>query len=528
MGERFTSARAAGGEEPCISAPATAALRGTIDSVAIQRMPDRPERQQFQDQAKVVRDFARAGIPEALDMVREFHPRLGGRVLSSAEADGFSLRDARLVVARRHGFASWPGLTRYLDVVSEFSRSPHRATTGHSETLADELLRLVCVTHGDDDPGRWQQGADLLARRPELGGTNACTAAATGDARAMQLLLERDANAAMREAGPHRWPPLLYLAYSTIRARLGGAAALEVTVLLLDAGADPNAGYLWDGLPSPYTALTGVLSSPPGPDLDLARVLLERSVDANDSQALYELGSAATGDDPEPLRLLIEFGLGAGRGGVWHRRLAPHHPTPTQLVQDELVRAAAANWPRRARLVLEHGVDVLGTGTNHPIYEGLTAWELALLKGSTAVSEVLAEGGAVPATADAALELLGACIRADRTMIDGLVASDPSLLGRAIGRRPQQLSVAADKDLFEAVALMIELGFDVNATVPYPHRQTALHGAAYNGNAAMVQLLLEHGAETAARDCSFDATPLEWARHNNQEDVIELLNGPTS
>jgi hypothetical protein len=31
----------------------------------------------------------------------------------------------------------------------------------------------------------------------------------------MQLLLERDANAAMREAGPHRWPPLLYLAYST-------------------------------------------------------------------------------------------------------------------------------------------------------------------------------------------------------------------------------------------------------------------------------------------------------------------------
>lgn len=35
--------------------------------------------------------------------------------------------------------------------------------------------------------------------------------------------------------------------------------------LLLEYGADPNAGFLWDGLPSPFTALTGASSRPDEP-----------------------------------------------------------------------------------------------------------------------------------------------------------------------------------------------------------------------------------------------------------------------
>ena len=60
--------------------------------------------------------------------------------------------------------------------------------------------------------------------------------------------------------GPHRWAPLLYLTYS--RAQTGDEPAdrfLRSAKLLLEAGADPNAGYLWLGLPTPFTALTGVL-----------------------------------------------------------------------------------------------------------------------------------------------------------------------------------------------------------------------------------------------------------------------------
>ena len=46
---------------------------------------------------------------------------------------------------------------------------------------------------------------------------------------------------------------------------------IEIARLLLAHGADPNAGYLWQGLPSPFTALTGVFGrgegdQPPHPN----------------------------------------------------------------------------------------------------------------------------------------------------------------------------------------------------------------------------------------------------------------------
>jgi ankyrin repeat protein len=96
---------------------------------------------------------------------------------------------------------------------------------------------------------------------------------------------------------------------------------------------------------------------------------------------------------------------------------------------------------------------------------------------------------------------------------------------RAVGRRPHQVSVAADKDRLDAVVLLLELGFDPNAVIRYPHRQTALHGAAFNGNLDMVRLLLDHGADPTLQDCSFHATAAGWAAHNNQHHVVDHLTG---
>lgn len=196
--------------------------------------------------------------------------------------------------------------------------------------------------------------------------------AVAGDVAATKALLAGSRLLASQEGGPHRWEPLLYLAYSTIDDRAPGRSHLEVARLLLDAGADPNAGYLWEGLPSPYTALTGALSGRHRQAMELARLLLERGADANDSQTLYELGLDEAGDQVEALVLLLDFGLGRGDGGPWPARLAPAHPTPAQLVEDEPIKAAARDWPQRASLVLEHGVDVHGRGTNHPIFERLS------------------------------------------------------------------------------------------------------------------------------------------------------------
>ncbi|MBT0568178.1 hypothetical protein [Williamsia sp. CHRR-6] len=43
--------------------------------------------------------------------------------------------------------------------------------------------------------------------------------------------------------------------------------------VLLQAGADPNVGFLWKGLPSPFTALTGAFGG------DMCRWLLEHGAD---------------------------------------------------------------------------------------------------------------------------------------------------------------------------------------------------------------------------------------------------------
>lgn len=492
------------------------------------RLPDDPSLEQLKNQAKTLQHFVRAGVPEALDQVREFHPRLQNIAADTREANSFSRADAQLVVARRHGFPSWPKLRSHLDVLNRYRRAPHRAAVGGQLTndveRADEFLRLACLTHGGDDPTRWHQATQLLASHPELPASNIYVAAAVGDVEATTALLARDRAAATREGGPHSWTPLLYLAYSTVDDETPGRSHVEVARWLLDAGADSNTGYLWEGLPSPYTALTGALSSAHSQPIDLARLLLERGADANDAQALYELGSSAADDDTDALELLYEFGLGTGTGGVWHTRLAPRHPTPWQLVEDELIKAAAWNRPRRARVVLQHPVDVDGRGTQHPIFERRTPYELAVLNGNAAVVELLEAAGATPDDPDPELEFLGACMRADRETIERLRTNDPTIVARAIARSPHQISVAADRERSDAVKLMAELGFDVNAADPYPHQQTALHGAAYNGNLELVRYLVEHGADLTIEDCSFHSTAAGWAEHNQQQDVVDYFS----
>ena len=268
-------------------------------------------------------------------------------------------------------------LRAHLEVVERYSRSPH--TAPRSEDAAEEFLRLACLTYSSDDPARWEAARAGLT--PGLARGSLHTAAAAGDLEAARGHVA----AAGTLGGPHRWEPLLYLAYS----RATGPQALDVARLLLDYGADANAGFLWDGLPSPFTALTGAFGRgegdpPPHADaLALARILLEAGADPTDTQATYNLHWT---EDDAWLELLLEFGYGRGDGGPWHARLAPAHPTPRETAEDCLMWAALEGFPRRVRLLLDAGVDPDGRGTRHPILKGRTALEVALLEGHREVA----------------------------------------------------------------------------------------------------------------------------------------------
>jgi ankyrin repeat protein len=107
----------------------------------------------------------------------------------------------------------------------------------------------------------------------------------------------------------------------------------------------------------------------------------------------------------------------------------------------------------------------------------------------------------------------------DREAVDRLLAAGPGVRERAIERHPDQLVRAAENNSAEAVALLIELGFDVNAV----KRTAALHEAAMRGNLAIIELLLEHGADPNVRDVGYNATPAGWAEHHGQREAHRYL-----
>ena len=498
-------------------------------------LPDNPDLERLKDHAKALRNLVRAGVDGSIALVREHHPTLADLEPGTSAATGFRLADAQLTIARHYGYASWAKLRRYVELVDRLSRSPHDEPVGEEPVddaaRADQLLRLACLNYGADNPARWRAAVRLLADHPQLAGHSIFTAAAVGDVTAAATLLDADPARASAEGGPFRWPPLLYLTYSRLDPTNAGAAPdgdhVAVARLLLGAGADPNAGFLWNGLPSPFTALAGAFGrgeqgTPPHHDeLALARLLLEAGADANDSQTIYNrgLGDIAR-DDTELLELLLDFGLGRGDGGPWHRLLGHEHQTPTEIAAEALQHAAEAGLAERTRLLLARGVDPNVPGT-HPCYAGRRSYEGAVRHGNLVVADLLAAAGAATDSVTALDRFVGAFLAGDRTAVERLLAADPQLLPRVLADHGDLIARAVELDRLPAVRLLVDLGFDVNAR----HRTTALHEAALRDNRPAVDLLLSLGADPTIVDTEHHSPAAGWARHSGHAELADHLDG---
>jgi ankyrin repeat protein/ketosteroid isomerase-like protein len=488
-------------------------------------LPGNANLEQLRNGAKGFQRAVRAGDPGATAIVNEFHPRLASAKPGSRELTAFTRADAQLVVARQFGFASWPKLKAHLEQVASYSRSPHHDPVGgplpDDAAIVDEFLRLACLNYGDDDPERLRRAAVMLDEHDWLATATVHTIVATGAVDAARELLERDRSQASRVGGPFGWEPLLYLTYARLPLT-EGRSPLAVARLLLEHGADPNAGYLWEGLIPPFTALTGALggggSIPKHPqELALGRLLLAAGADANDGQALYNQGWGESAGE-EWLELLFEFGLGSGDGGPWRRRFGERQDSPRKMVEDLLIAAAKHGLTDRARRLLDRGVDPGGREIKHPIYRGRSPVQEAALNGHMDIVAMLVDAGAIWEH-DQADELIATAMSGDRPAVERLLATDPDVRQRAIDRCPDQLVRAAEQDSYDAVALLIKLGFDVNAQ----SRTAPLHEAAMRGNVAVIQLLLDHGADPNLRDTGYDATPAGWAEHHEQLEAHALL-----
>jgi ankyrin repeat protein len=413
--------------------------------------------EQLRKQAKDLVRAARAGDTTALS-------RLDGREPILARA--------QLVIAREHGYASWPAL------VAAFEANAERfviAATQRQRARAEAML----------------------AARPEI----------EGDPWARLVLGREWTGNPSAPGGPRGWAPLVYVCHSCF-----GSATLARE--LLDRGADPNASFVNEhGRMSALYGAAGVLH-----DTELTRVLLESGADPDDGESLYH---ATESQSVECLRLLLEHGA-TTRGtnalahaldhdSIEHVRLlleAGADPNEGAVVAHAVRRGRG---PEFVRLLVEHGGDVdrLGGETWRGNVPLRTPYQHARLRGRDDVADVLAGLGAATDVAPA----------------------DEAVAALARGGRPTApLREKLDPDAQEVIVLAALRGhLDVVVDAVGPNFRgvvggsppgTLLQHAAWVGDPALVRRLLAHGADPTAGPGGDDDTPLWWAAHGSQHQAI--------
>ena len=472
-------------------------------------LPERPDLDQLRRRAKELRDAARSGDVAALERLARHH-----RPVAHGPA---SLAAAQLVIARELGFASWPKLKAAVDA---------HATT--PERRAEAFVAASIE-------GRLREAAAILDTVPDVASQSLAAAAVLGDAEQVAEMLAVDPATAVATDEVRGWPPLLYACYSRwTQIDPGRAAGLsEVVRLLLDAGARPNTNNGGRPHHGYRSALHGsVLVNNPA----ITRLLLERGADPNDGESLYQ---AAGHRDLACVELLLAHG--ATVAGTWALEVVVHADDPrgvglllntAEQTVEQVAQMATGVLPDAAAtssLPVVTALLIAGADPEARDSEGVSALRHAVRAGeSESASALLGHG--TPDDATDIDRFVGACMRADRTATDQLLAAQPDLRDWLTEDDRSTIVEAAGSFGSDAVALMLDLGFSPRSRNGLG--ETALHTAAYTGDVQTVRLLIDAGAEIDALDANFDATPLAFAtvgsgeqagKPGNWIEVVRLL-----
>jgi ankyrin repeat protein len=233
----------------------------------------------------------------------------------------------------------------------------------------------------------------------------------------------------------------------------------------------------------------------------------------------------------------------------------PHNVEMVRLLVDagasldgQLVVAASVDNVPVADLLLERGAAVDGDGGWSPIEEALywnsrDALALLLARGASVRNLRVAAGlGRTDAMAtffarDGELEPEAGKIEWPFGTPEAIEQSNhPEPIKRSLAERirawPQTRQAIVDNAFVyacmhghvDAATLLLEKGAAIDA-IPFgfDFAGTGLHYAALNGHRAMLELLLQRGADPSVRDAKIGAEPVGWARHAGRTEIVELL-----
>jgi ankyrin repeat protein len=467
-------------------------------------LPAAPSLEQLRKLARELQRAFEAGELVARARVREHHPHPRAK---------FRLADAQLVVAREHGFASWPRLKAYVERITTHGRDlrhPIETDLGYYEGKAAGLLSAhesgvreataVFTRHLPEfsKPGRTLDEARLAIARQH--GFD------TWETFGLHLQ-------SLQEGGKE---PFLR-AFKTIQAadETGLIALLDRYPGLVDAR-----GTNGNNLVGLATAMGR---------LPIVRRLLELGADpvsAND-RGWTLLHQAADMNHAELTRLLLTAGAptarsGHGDGGTplvaalfWGHREAAELIATRDLAPRNLRVAAGLGRPDLlAELVEPRGELAPAAGAHRGFYRPHTGFPL--WQPSDDRQEILDEA-LVWASKSGRVEVLDALVERGAD-IDADPYRGTSLAWATVNRRRR------------TVSWLLDHGADVNrrSTFGGPshgERVTALHLAAQCGDAGLVRLLLDRGADPSLVDGGYGHTPLGWARQFQQHEVVAILQG---
>lgn len=451
-------------------------------------LPPRPSLEHLKNQAKELLRAYRAGEPHA---VAALHSTKG-----PPSAGAVRLADAQRVVARAYGFASWAKLKAHLEMNAADEGDP---------------VELMKRAFHDDDAGLLR---DALRRYPAL------------KAKMNEPLFSFDAPAITQ------------------------ARSREMLEVLLAAGADINGRSRW------WAGGFGLLDSA---DPELAAYAIERGavvtphaaarlgmfdrlralIDADPS-----LVHAVGGDGQTPLHFAASVEVAAlllEHGADIDAIDADHESTPAQwMVRDrqavarflvsrgaraDVLMAAALGDLGRVRAHLDADPSSLRTMVSERYFPKadsragghIYTWTLGANKSAHAVAREFGHEdvyGELMSRSPDDLKLMVACEVGDEATLRALTGRDRELVTQLSQEDRQKVADAARNNNADAVRLMLEAGWPVDARGQ--HNGTPLHWAAYHGNAAMVEAILPHRPPLDDADNDFHSSPLGWATHGSE------------